>query len=207
MSDDTGNSAVDARQYWDAMAESFDEEPDHGLREPGVLQAWAELLRAWLPGTGMRVLDMGCGTGSLGAILAGFGHDVTGADFSREMLGRARSKTAGLFHRPAFCVMDATRPAFAARSFDIVVCRHVLWALPQREQVLARWADLLRPGGRLVLIEGYWSTGSGVRAQELVAELPFSLALAATELLSSRPELWGKHVTDERYAVIADRAR
>ncbi|RRR69765.1 SAM-dependent methyltransferase, partial [Streptomyces sp. RP5T] len=32
---------------WDAEAASFDEEPDHGLRDPAVRAAWAERLRAW----------------------------------------------------------------------------------------------------------------------------------------------------------------
>ncbi|MZE76013.1 NUDIX hydrolase, partial [Streptomyces sp. SID5475] len=51
--------------YWDAAAPEFDEEPDHGLRDPAVRAAWSARLADWLPGEPSDVLDLGCGTGSL----------------------------------------------------------------------------------------------------------------------------------------------
>lgn len=50
------------RVDWDAEADTFDDEPDHGLRDAVVREAWAERLRAWLPETPCEVLDLGCGT-------------------------------------------------------------------------------------------------------------------------------------------------
>ncbi|MCC6190521.1 MAG: hypothetical protein IT318_15945 [Anaerolineales bacterium] len=38
-----------ARGYWDQAAATFDEALDHGLREASVREAWADLLRTWLP--------------------------------------------------------------------------------------------------------------------------------------------------------------
>jgi hypothetical protein len=65
-------------------------------------------------------------------------------------------------------------------------------------------AALLRRNGRLILIEGYWSTGGGLRAPEVVAALPSAMVMITVETLVDRPVLWGKQVGDERYAVIAD---
>ncbi len=151
------------------------------------------------------VLDVGCGTGSLSLVLAHLGHAVTGIDFSPAMIERAAAKAAGFPNPPRFLVMDAAAPRLPEASFDVIVCRHVLWALPEPERVLDRWTGLLRPAGRLVLIEGNWSAGAGIPEDTLIAELPRSVRLVAAEPLSDRLELWGKRVTDERYAIIADK--
>ena len=49
---------------------------------------------------------------------------------------------------------DAADPPYEASSCDVVVVRHVLWALEEPHRALARWRGLIRPGGRLVLVEG-----------------------------------------------------
>ncbi|MFC9223859.1 methyltransferase domain-containing protein [Streptomyces hygroscopicus] len=149
MRDDTSTTA-----YWDAAAGDFDDEPDHGLRDPAVREAWAARLRGWLPERPGDVLDLGCGTGSLALLAAESGHRVTGVDRSSRMARLAREKLAGT--GAAVLVGDAAEPPVPERSFDAVLVRHLLWLLPDREAVLRRWVRLLRPGGRLVLIEGRW---------------------------------------------------
>src|SRR5699024_6087406 len=59
--------------------------------------------------------------------------------------------------------VDASDPPFEPASVDVVLARHILWTLPHPSAALRRWAGLLRPGGRLVLIEGRW----GIEAPEL----------------------------------------
>jgi hypothetical protein len=89
------------------------------------------------------------------------------------------------------------------RSFDCVLARHVLWALPDPELGLERWLSLLQPGGRLVLIEGRWSTGAGLTAEQTLSLLAKSGRLSiVTELVE--PKLWGGSVDDERYLVVSD---
>ncbi|MFI7312875.1 methyltransferase domain-containing protein [Streptomyces hygroscopicus] len=149
MRDDTSTTA-----YWDAAAGHFDDEPDHGLRDPAVREAWAARLRGWLPERPGDVLDLGCGTGSLALLAAEAGHRVTGVDRSPRMARLAREKLAGT--GATVLVGDAAEPPVPERSFDVVLVRHLLWLLPDREAVLRRWVRLLRPGGRLVLIEGRW---------------------------------------------------
>ncbi|MEU2772250.1 class I SAM-dependent methyltransferase [Streptomyces sp. NPDC007162] len=188
---------------WDAEAARFDDEPDHGLRAPEVRAAWAERLRTWLPGRPADVLDLGCGTGSLSLLAAEQGHRVTGVDSSPEMVARARAKLAG--RDAAFLLGDAAAPPVGERLFDTVLVRHVLWALPDPARVLRHWRALLRPAGRFVLVEGVWGsvTPVGIPADRLTALLAPLAADVRVERLSEAAVLWGKEVSDERYAVVA----
>jgi ubiquinone/menaquinone biosynthesis C-methylase UbiE len=63
-------------------------------------------------------------------------------------------------------VGDAAAPRYPPASADVVLARHVVWALPDPADALRRWAEPLRPRGRLVLIEGRWCTGAGLTAAE-----------------------------------------
>ena len=188
---------------WDAESATFDDEPDHGLRDPAVREAWAARLRGWLPHGPADVLDLGCGTGSLSLLASEQRHRVTGVDLSASMVGLARAKLAG--RDAAFLVGDAAAPPVGEQRFDVVLVRHVLWTLPEPGRVLRHWRGLLRPGGRLVLIEGVWGTVSpvGMSADRLTGLLAPLAADVRVDRLSEDPLLWGHDVEDERYAVVA----
>lgn len=190
-------------RLWDEAAATFDAEPDHGLRDPVIRQAWTTRLANWLPPAPCAVLDMGCGTGSLSVVMASLGYQVTGADLSPAMLEQAKSKAAGAGQEITFVQSDATYPDFAPAQFDAIVCRHLLWTLRDPARILQRWAELLSPNGRLVLIEGYWHTGAGLHAEEIVAALPAYFADVSVEDLSPSVDLWGHEVMDERYVILA----
>ncbi|MFF4546132.1 class I SAM-dependent methyltransferase [Streptomyces sp. NPDC001435] len=203
-----GADAID----WDAEAAAFDDEPDHGLRDPEVRAAWAERLSAWLPGRPADVLDLGCGTGSLSLLAAERGHRVTGVDLSAPMVERARAKLAG--RDAVFLVGDAAAPPVGEQRYDVVLVRHVLWTLPDPARALRHWRGLLRPGGtsrafgseggRLVLVEGVWGTVTpvGIPADRLVGLLEPLAGHVRVERLSEDARLWGRRVDDERYAVV-----
>jgi SAM-dependent methyltransferase len=188
---------------WDAEAATFDAEPDHGLRDPLVREAWAARLRSWLPDRPADVLDLGCGTGSLSLLASEQGHRVTGVDLSRAMVEQARGKLAG--RDAVFLVGDAVAPPVGEERFDVVLVRHVLWTLPDPARVLRHWQGLLRAGGRLILVEGVWGTVSpaGIPADTLTALLTPLAADVRVERLSGDARLWGREVEDERYAVLA----
>ena len=196
------DSLETTRAVWDAEAAAFDDEPDHGLRDPAVREAWRSLLLEYLPPAPARVADLGCGSGSLSVLLAEQGYDVSGVDLSDEMLVRARSKTSAAGMDVSFAQGDASHPDLGAGEFDVVLCRHVLWALPDPSAALARWVALLRPGGRLVLVEGSWSTGAGLPARR-TAELVREHRREATVRHLPEPVYWGKEIDDERYLVVS----
>jgi ubiquinone/menaquinone biosynthesis C-methylase UbiE len=192
---------VAVSEHWDAEAAGFDEEPDHGLRDPEIREAWRRTLREHLPEPPARVADLGCGTGTLSVLLADEGYAVDGVDFSPEMVDAAREKAAG---RPdvRFAVGDAGDPPFERATYDVVLCRHVLWALPDKAAALGTWVGLLRAHGRLVLVEGFWHTGAGLRAAEAEALLR-AAGREPTTFPLREDVYWGGPTGDERYLVVA----
>ncbi|MGV2918861.1 class I SAM-dependent methyltransferase [Streptomyces alfalfae] len=206
--------------YWDVAAPSFDEEPDHGLKAAPTRRAWVEFLQRWAPEEPGTVLDVGCGTGSLSALLAAGGHRVTGIDLAGGMVERARDKFAAAGLAGAFLVGDAAAPPTGDETFDMVLARHLLWTLPDPGAALRAWVDRLRPGGTLLLVEGRWRqagepagsyvAGSeslpwngGVVPDDLVAAVEPLVTDLRVESLSDDPNLWGRPVDDVRYALIA----
>jgi SAM-dependent methyltransferase len=194
----SGDSAL-----WDAEARTFDEEPDHGLHDPVVREAWRGLLRSVVPPIPSRIADLGCGTGSLALLLAEEGHRVDGVDLSPEMVRRACAKV-GTFPGTRFLIGDAADPPLDAGAYDVVLCRHVLWALRDPAAALSRWVSLLARDGRVVLVEGSWSTGPGLTGEQTVA-LVEGAGLTADHRPLSDPAYWGRRIDDERYVVVGRR--
>jgi len=152
---------MDPVDAWNSEAHVFDEAADHGLSDPAVRGAWQELLASVLPHPPCRIADLGCGTGTLTLLLAEQGHTVDGVDFAPRMVERARNKASN-HQAVSIYEGDAFAPPLPAATYDAVVCRHVLWMSPDPVDSLSRWVRLLNPRGRLVIIEGLWSTGTGL---------------------------------------------
>jgi ubiquinone/menaquinone biosynthesis C-methylase UbiE len=150
------------------------------------------------------VIDLGCGTGSLAVLLAQVGHQVSGMDLSDQMLALAEQKAAAAGVRVDLQQGDVSTPPYPPSSCDVVLTRHVLWALPDPAAALGRWAQLLRPGGRLVLIEGKWFTGAGLSAVDCQS-LVLRHRQEATVRRLDDPELWGAPIRDERYVLVSRR--
>ena len=192
----------DVARYWDEQASSFDEAPDHGLRDEAVRAAWASLLAPLMPPAPARIADLGCGTGSLAILLAQEGHIVSGIDVAEGMISRARAKAADAGIEADFAVGDAMQPPWPPATFDVVLARHVVWVLPEPALGLGRWFELLKPDGRLVLVEGRWWTGAGLTADELLAVVrAHDRSASITPLLDT--QLWGDPITDERYLLVS----
>ncbi len=82
----------------------------------------------------------------------------------------------------------------------MVLCRHVLWAMPDPAVALSRWLDLLSPTGTMLLVEGRWSNDVGLTAEETLA-LVESTGRPAELTRLTDPEYWGRVLADDRYLV------
>lgn len=106
--------------------------------------------------TGGRVLEVGVGTG-LALPFYAPEVEVTGIDFSEEMLARARAKVdeEKLTHVRDLRQMDARHLDFPDASFDIVVAMHLISVVPDPEQVMAEMARVCKPGGQILLVNHF----------------------------------------------------
>ena len=124
-------------------------------------QLWrrAAVRAAGLAGGG-AVLDVACGTGDLAALFqrAGAGR-VVGLDFCEEMLAVARRRFAG--RGITWTCGDATALPFADETFDVVSIAFGIRNVADPVRALAEFRRVLRPGGRLVVLE-FDRPGGGV---------------------------------------------
>ena len=131
--------------------------------------------------SGMRVLDLGSGTGYpalLGAQTVGSSGSVIGLDLAEQMLAVARRKATALgLGNVTFRTGDVTALPFEANSFDAVTSRFCLMFLPEIPKAAGEIARVLRPGGWVAAAA--WSSpdknpsiGLSMEAIKSVVELP-----------------------------------
>lgn len=128
------------------------------LQSFGLHRNWkrrvAELARV-APGT--RALDLCCGTGDIAFALAQRGAEVTGLDFSAQMLevaaGRQPIDPKSETQNPKFIQGDAQQLSFAENSFDIVTMGYGLRNLTSWQRGLEEMYRVARPGARLIVLD------------------------------------------------------
>jgi len=106
---------------------------------------------------GDTVLDLACGTGlNVPYIIAriGAGGRIVGVDCTRAMLERAQRKVARHgWERVALVEGDAANLPLTTESCDAVLCSYGMVIIPGYRRAIAEAVRVLRPGGRLVLLE------------------------------------------------------
>ncbi len=151
-----GNDAQDRiNLFWSMVGQDY-EAHEGNLPDADGRAAWSTFLRGVLPPASADVLDVGTGTGFLALLMAEHGHRVTGIDLAAGMLAVARSLAAVSRLDVQFLEGDAVAPEWPDASFDALTNRHLLWTLREPERAFQDWRRLLRPGGRVVAVDGAW---------------------------------------------------
>jgi SAM-dependent methyltransferase len=125
----------------------------HGIYGPGSRRV---LLNAGLR-RGMHVADLGCGVGTVTAMLAelvGPEGAAIGIDASAAQIAQARKRLQGACTNTSFVQARATDTGLPRESFDLVYCRFLLIHLPEPERALREMRALLKPNGILVCEDG-----------------------------------------------------
>lgn len=130
---------------------------------PEIVEQRARTRAALGARPGERGLDIGCGPGFLACELArevGPTGWITAIDSSPDMLAAARARAAreGLAERIEVAPGEAARLGLATGSFDFVVAVQVYLYVAEIEQALAEAARVLRPGGRLAVVDTDWDS-------------------------------------------------
>ena len=170
------------KAYWSARATTFDQSPGHEIFSDEERFAWHALIERHLGrGNGRRALDLASGTGVISHLMDDLGYCVTGIDWSEAMLERARAKAASRGRAIRFHLGDAENTLEADNSYDVIVTRHLVWTLVDPKACFAEWLRVLKPGGKLMVIDGdFVNTGFVERLIKRLAALLERIRLTKT---------------------------
>ncbi|WP_341502729.1 methyltransferase domain-containing protein [Gallaecimonas sp. GXIMD4217] len=134
-----------------------DHQADQYLRQWGQVPLHDRVAELAGIRAGDRVLDIGCGGGHLARLLAALGAQVTGVDPTPRMVEQARAQSQNLAQAPEFLEASAERLPLDDDGLDLALAVCSLHHWQDLAAGLAEVRRVLRPGGRLVIIEENWA--------------------------------------------------
>lgn len=162
---DSSSDTERLRRYWDKQSGSYDRQMRFFERRVfGDSRSWACTQASG------EVLEVAIGTG---LNLSHYPESVrlTGIEWSPAMLELARRRAEELGREADLREGDAHALPFADDSFDTVLCTYSLCAIPDERQAIAEMTRVLRPDGRLVLVDHVASSAWPLRAIQRLLEV------------------------------------
>jgi ubiquinone/menaquinone biosynthesis C-methylase UbiE len=161
------------RAAWNHEAAGYDQRPGHGIMSAAERRAWTEAVARTLAGvsgsTTLRIADVGAGTGAMSLLLAGMGHQVTAIDLAPAMLDQARANAARQGVSLSCLEGNAAALPLGDATMDVVFSRHLFWTLPEPVPTVREWARVVRPGGLVVIADGWWNEPSAAMRRRRLA--------------------------------------
>lgn len=143
--------------YWDKRSKSFAELRQEEIESP-MGELWRKELTRNIPSDKkLKILDVGTGAGFFSILLSKMGHEVTGVDFSNEMITEARQLSLKYEVDVDFYTMDAENLAFPDNTFDVVLSRNLTWTLTNPEKAYSQWIRVLKSDGILLNFDAEYS--------------------------------------------------
>ena len=155
-------------KYWNFRSTSYELDFEKSLETQNEWESTINALVDHRKTDDASALDVGTGPGQLAFYLAKAGFNTTGIDISPAMIARAEQKAQqdGLVCN--FKTGDAEHLAFADNTFDVVVTRNLVWTLPDPGAAVREWHRVLKPGGRIIISDGYWQNTTWSRLHRLI---------------------------------------
>ncbi|ULG72404.1 class I SAM-dependent methyltransferase [Macrococcus brunensis] len=144
------------RDHWNKSAADYSEIVRQELTSD-ISSRWQHYVQNAIHKEGtIELLDVGTGPGIFPVLLADEHLHVTGIDLSEGMIEQAKNniQTAGV--SADVFVRDAADTQFPAASFDVIICRNLVWTLERPVAAYQEWHRLLKPGGQLLIFDGEW---------------------------------------------------
>lgn len=156
-------------KYWNWRSRSYGYDADKSIK---IENRWESVLKELVSDApGRQALDIGTGRGQFAFYLARLGFAVTGIDLSEKMISHARKNAITHKRNIVFQTGDAEKLEFEDNTFDVVASRNLLWTLPNPDKALNEWRRILRPGGTLVVSDGFWMNYTWKRIHHLAFKL------------------------------------
>ncbi len=156
-------------KYWNWRSRSYGYDADKSIE---IENRWEFVLKELVSDApGKQALDIGTGRGQFAFYLARLGFAVTGIDLSEKMISHARKNPITHKRNIVFQTGDAEKLEFEDNTFDVVASRNLLWTLPNPDKALNEWRRILRPGGTLVVSDGFWMNYTWKRIHHLAFKL------------------------------------
>ena len=161
------------KTYWSKRGTSYDKSPGHTEFE----HIWESFILKTLQALRYKpshALDAGCGTGFLSKILKKYGIHTICLDIAEGMLIQAKRKLGEEFYID-FVQGDCEKVPLRDRAVDLVVSRHVLWALERPHATFISWLKVLRTGGLIISFDGRWYPRSAISKMKRIVLMLLSL--------------------------------
>ena len=136
-----------SKKFWDRIAKRYEKKP---VGDEAAYQTKLATTREYFR-PDMQVLEIGCGTGSTAIAHAPYVAHIRATDISEKMIEIAKGKaTEADVHNVTFEALAIEDLGVASESADAVLALSLLHLLEDKEAVIARIHDMLRPGGIFV---------------------------------------------------------
>lgn len=155
-------------RYWNWRSASYELDQAKSIETVKDWESTIKALVAHVEGKDLRALDVGTGPGQLAFYLAKAGFKVTGLDISPGMIEQARQTAIREGLSCDFRTGDAEQLPFEDNAFDVIVTRNLVWTLPNPQAAIQEWHRVLKPGGRIIISDGYWRNITWSRIHHLL---------------------------------------
>ena len=143
------------KDYWTKASSNYSDLIDEELQK-SYKDKWMDFILDEIKDLEgpLEILDIGTGPGFFPLILSSQDRHLTGIDLTESMIEEAKKKLQAFHVDADLLVMDCQETSFPDQKFDCIICRNLVWTLPDPEKAYKEWFRILKPGGRLLIFDG-----------------------------------------------------